>query len=135
MRVGYMEPNDVWLSYWIEGKDDDEDIHYLKNKTLKRDHSLKVYASWLLKQTTHLGIAPFHVTQRHLGVNWVTAGHTEDLQISVVIALVDLQGKEKRCSGHCNVFAVFTVVQMSYWNYGYDDLSPLHRTVRPAVWP
>lgn len=41
---------------------------------------------------SHLSIAPLHVSQRHLGVDGVAAGHTEDLQVCVVpVSLSNLE--------------------------------------------
>lgn len=45
---------------------------------------------------THLGITSLHVPQRHLGVDRVTAGDAENLQVCVVVSFVDLQGGESR---------------------------------------
>lgn len=42
--------------------------------------------------SAHFGIASLHVTQRHLGVDRVTAGDAENLKVCVVISFVHLQG-------------------------------------------
>lgn len=58
---------------------------------------------WASKPCVHLGITSLHMPERHLGVDGVTAGHTEDLKVCVLtIGFVHLQEKAFVYTTHNN---------------------------------
>lgn len=41
--------------------------------------------------TAHLCVAPLHVAQCHLGIDGMTARHTEDLEVCVIVPFIHLR--------------------------------------------
>ena len=133
MRVGYMDPKDVWLSYW-RGEHKRRDCgcvpHALARRHPRPQGPTDVPTpSAPSGRHPDLGVAALHVAQGNTWVDGVPAGDAEDLQVRVIaVTLIALHG----------VGGTMRPGGSRYWALRHAHArarSPPRPRAQPAVWP
>lgn len=107
-----MEPKDVWLSYCWNNH----------NRSILEKTSLCLYHCYW--RSVHLSIASLHMSQSHLRIDWMAAGHAEDLQVCVLaVSFVHLRFTKQ-----------FDRLQLCIWKRAADALKELKRRTSSSCW-